>query len=296
MTRTLELPVTAVAHDRAEMAETPVWSPAEGALYWIDIRREYVYRLALEGGRRDAWPIGSTVGSIGLRGAGGLVVASRRGLEALDVATGALAPIAQPEANRPGHRLNDGKTDRAGRFWVGSVNDPGLAPTGRLFRCDPDGAVTIHEEGVIMSNALAFSPDDRTLYFGDSYVDTIWAYDFDLAAGTIRNRRVFATTAPGEGRPDGATVDAEGYLWSARVGGSSLARYAPDGRLDAVVPLPASRPTSVTFGGPGLRTLFVTTGASRLSPEELAAQPLAGAILALEPGVAGLPEPSFGTA
>jgi sugar lactone lactonase YvrE len=289
-----EFPVEVALADRAEMGETPVWSASEGALYWIDIRRERVYRWHPASGARNEWLIGCTVGSIGLRQGGGLIVASRRGLEALDLKSGALTAIADPEAGLADRRLNDGKVDRAGRFWAGSVNDPGLEPLGRLYRFDPDGRTSAHDEGIVMSNSVAFAPDDRTFYFADSYRDVIWAYDFDLAEGRLSRKRVFATVPPGEGHPDGAAVDAEGCLWSARVGGGAIARYTPAGTLDMLVRLPATRVTCVAFGGSDLRTLFITTGISKLGPQELAAQPLAGSILALDVGVSGVPEPLFG--
>jgi sugar lactone lactonase YvrE len=144
-----------------------------------------------------------------------------------------------------------------------------------------------------MPNALAWSPDDRQMYFADSWISTIWAYDFDVAAGEIRNRRVFARLADDEGKPDGATVDSEGYLWNARINAWSLARYAPDGRLDRVVKLPVERPTSVAFGGDDLRTLYITTSTLRLGPKELEEQPLAGAILSIRVDVPGIAEPAF---
>jgi L-arabinonolactonase len=281
-----------VVNDRAALAESPVWSPRERALYWVDIRRHTVYRFNVATGKRDQWNVGSDVGSIGLRARGGLIVAMRSGIAFLDTGTGALTLAVDPEPNDLATRLNDGKVDRAGRFWVGSTHDE-QQPVGVLYRISPQLDAEAMAPGIIMPNALAWSPDDRVMYFADSWLSTIWAYDFDLAQGEIRNRRVFAKLAEDEGKPDGATVDSAGYLWNARINASAIARHAPDGRVDRIIELPTQRPTSVTFGGDDLRTLYITTSTMRMGPKELAEQPLAGAILALRVDVPGIAEPAF---
>jgi L-arabinonolactonase len=164
-------------------------------------------------------------------------------------------------------------------------------PSARLYRFDQDRACRVMAEDIFLTNGIAFSPDDRTLYMADSHHKTIYRYDFDLANGAIANRRVFAT--PAQGLPDGACVDREGFLWSAQFDAGQVLRYAPDGRLDRTIELPVSRPTACTFGGADLGTLFVTTARLRLSEAERAAQPDAGGLLAIEVGVTGLPEPEF---
>lgn len=224
---------------------------------------------------------------------GGLIVGTKDGVGYLDTATDLFEPVADPEAEMPDRRINDAKVDRAGRFWFGTMQDEGLEPVGALYRLDPDRSVTRLDEGYSIPNGFAWSTDDRRLYVANTKLGTIFVYDFDLETGRIANRRVFAELAAGEGTPDGATVDAEGYLWSARTGGACVARYDPDGRVERILPLPVSRPTSVTFGGPELRTLFVTTASRGLSEAELAGQPLAGAVLACEVDVPGLAEPLF---
>lgn len=285
--------VVAAANNRDVTGESPLWSPAEAALYWVDIRRPAVWRLDPATGAQATWTMPAEVGSIGLRARGGLVVALRSGLHALDTRTGALTLLVDPEPDRPASRLNDGKVDPAGRFWVGTVQDPDPQPVGRLYRIGGDLAVTAVADGIAMPNALAFSRDGRRMYFADSFTRRIDVYDYDKDSGAVANRRPFATVPDGQGLPDGATVDAEDCLWNARIGGWGIDRYDPDGRLMRTIRLPTERPTSVGFGGPGLATLYVTTGIARLDAAALAAQPLAGALLALDPGVRGLAEPAF---
>jgi L-arabinonolactonase len=286
-------PCQAVVNDRALTAESPVWSAAEGALYWIDTWRDRVYRLHVASGKRDDWGVPSKLAAVGLRAGGGLVVAMKSGIAFLDTQTGAVEPIVNPEPGLDQHRLNDGKTDRRGRFWFGSMEESGTQPVGKLYRFAPDRTVAAMDDDYVLPNGPAWSPDDRLMYLADSRRSRIHVYDFDADSGSVRNRRVFATFPEGNGAPDGATVDAEGCLWSACASAGKIARYRPDGELDRIVELPVTRPTSVIFGGDDLKTLYITTAAARLDPETLAAQPLAGAILSLRTDVPGLPEPLF---
>lgn len=221
----------------------------------------------------------------------GLIVAMKSGVALLDTAAGTFEHIARPES-APEMRLNDAKVDRAGRFWVGSMHDEGAAPIGRIFRLSADLQLDCIDDGFTIPNGFAWSPDNRRMYLADSPLRRIYVYDFDLGSGEARNRRVFVASPPA-GMPDGATTDVEGYLWSACVGGFALARYAPDGNVDRIIELPVERPTSVTFGGPELRTIYITTATRGLTPEQLAAQPLAGAILSINVDVPGVAEPEF---
>lgn len=286
--------VACVLDARARLGEGPVWCSLERALYWVDIHAPAVHRLEPATGATATWAVPEEVGSLALRRPGGLLVALRSGLAFLDPATGAVTPAAAPEPDRPDNRLNDGKCDRRGRFWVGSMRAGPRQPTGALYRVDPDLRCHRVLDGITVPNSLAFSPDDRTLYFADTPTRTIFAFDLDVATGTVANRRVFATVAEGLGFPDGSTVDAEGFLWNAHWDGWRLTRYAPDGRVDRVVELPVQRPTSCAFGGPGLDVLYVTSSRQRLTEDDLRRGPLAGGLFALDPGVRGLPEPRFG--
>ena len=189
-------------------------------------------------------------------------------------------------------RCNDGKCDRQGRFWVGTMGDMRRTPRGHLYRLDPQAGLRRVLDGLTIPNGLCWSPDGRTMYFTDSPTRLIWAFPYDPATGTPGERRVFAQV-DGSGVADGATVDAEGCLWSARHGGGRVTRYTPDGRIDREIALPVSQPSCCAFGGPDLGTLFVTTARNGLSADDLAKQPLAGAVLALEPGVRGLAEPRY---
>jgi sugar lactone lactonase YvrE len=174
------------------------------------------------------------------------------------------------------------------------MNDADFVAEGSLFRVGPDCSSSVVLGGIVVPNGIAFSPDDQTFYFADTRRYAIWAYDFDLESGEIWNRRVFAEFKPDGGRPDGSCIDCEGFLWNAEYAGGRVVRYAPDGRVDRVVPVPMSHPTSCCFGGAQHNLLFVTSASYALTADERAAQPLAGALLALDVGVCGLPEPRFG--
>lgn len=287
------MPCETVVNDRALTAESPLWSVREGALYWIDTWRERVYRLHVASGKRDDWGVPAKIAAVATRAGGGLVVAMKTGIGFLDPSTGAVEMIVNPEPGLPDHRLNDGKTDRGGRFWFGSMEENGTQPVGKLYRFSPDRTVAAMDDDYVLPNGPAWSPDDRRMYLADSRRSCIYVYDFDAGSGSVRNRRVFATVPKENGMPDGATVDAEGYVWSACASAGKIARYRPDGQVDRFVELPVARPTSVMFGGDDLKTLYITTAASRLDEAALAAQPLAGAILSVRTDVPGLPEPHF---
>ena len=287
----------------AILGESPVWSMRDRVLYWIDIKAPAIHRFDPATGDDKSWPVAQEIGSIALRQGGGLAAALRDGfaLIAPDLAT--LDWITDPETDKPLNRFNDGKCDRQGRFWSGTMHDPPgppeayfeREPVGTLYRLDDEHSCHAMADGILVSNGLAWSPDGTVMYFTDSPRRTIWAYDYDPATGSLGERRTFAEIpdAPGRGTGDGATVDAEGYYWSAEFRGSRLVRYAPDGAVDQMVDLPVSRPTSCAFGGNDLATLFVTSAKIMLSEAELAAEPLAGALLALDVGVCGLPEAEF---
>ncbi len=273
------------------LGEGPLWDVAEQALYWVDIRKPAIRRY--DGGKRDvtSWSMPEMVGSLAVRNQGGLLVALKSALVFFDPPSGSMRRVAAPEADRPAQRFNDGKCDRQGRFWAGTMNDTARHPDGTLYRLDRSGCVAV-ESGITIPNSLCWSPDGRTMYFSDSWTRTICAFDFDPATGQVENKRPFtATAAPAI--PDGATIDAEGCLWCAEYDGWCITRFAPDGTRMRSIELPLQRPTSCMFGGPGLRTLFVTSATQKLSPDELARQPLAGALLAMDVGVRGLPEARF---
>jgi sugar lactone lactonase YvrE len=193
----------------------------------------------------------------------------------------------------PGNRFNDGKTDRRGRHWAGTMGDVDWNhPIGNLYRFGADRTPVRMAERICCSNGIAWSPDDRTMYFCESFAYVIHAYDFDAATGTIDNRRTFAAVDPAS-FPDGITVDAEGFVWCAQPVFGRLVRYDPAGRMERIIELPVSRGTSLMFGGPDLSTLYITTMRTTLSDEQLSEEPLAGSLLAIRPGVKGIAETPF---
>jgi sugar lactone lactonase YvrE len=294
--------VRCVVDAKCWLGEGPAWSASEGCLWWTDVPSRRVHRWYPASGRHDVFATPEMVISLALRATGGLVAATATGVELWHPESDERRRLAMPEADRPGNRSNDGKCDRRGRFWLGTMannlNPDGTGRdlpgrTGNLWRIDPDGIATRMDGPFGIGNTLAWSPDDRTMYFGDSLAG-IYAYDFDLDRGTIANRRPFAmTTDPALGVPDGSAIDSAGYLWNCRWGGGCVLRWAPDGSLDRRVDLPCEQVTSAAFGGPNLDILYVTTARHGLSEEALARQPLAGGVFAIEVAVPGLAEVPF---
>jgi L-arabinonolactonase len=275
------------------LGEGAVWCPLERVLWWIDISSPSLWRFDPRADRVDHWPLPKPPGSFALRNNGGFLFAFRNGLATLDAPGGALEWLEVAGLALGDERFNDGKADRAGRFWSGTLDRRLASPIGQLYRVDPGFRVTAMDRGFTISNGVGWSPDDRTMYFTDTPSRRIYRYDFDPATGGIANRRVFVEVDAGHGGPDGMTVDAAGFVWSAQFDRWCVNRYAPDGRLDRSIRLPVQRPTTCMFGGADLATLYVTSARMDLTDAALAAQPQAGGVFALEPGVRGLPEPRF---
>lgn len=290
-----DMNATVVAEVENLLGESPVWSLREQKLYWVDSRGPTIFRLDPATGLIERRGMNSLIGSIGLRtaGTGALVVAMQDGLHFVNFDTGETLPVVDPETDLPENRFNDGRTDRQGRYWTGTMSDVRRDPTGTLYRLDVDHSVARIRGDVIVPNSICWSPDSLVMYFADTYRDRIMRYRFDPETGTLHDEQLFADTSDRPGRPDGSTVDADGFLWNAEFGGGRVVRYAPDGRIDRVIPLPVSQPTSCTFGGKDLATLFITSAHQRLSAEARTAQPLAGNVFAVSPGVKGLPEPEY---
>ena len=298
-----EVEVKCTLNAQSGLGESPVWSVAEQALYWVDIGTwpqvdasmppPSINRFDPATGATRCWPLPEVVGCFALREGNGAILALLSGLYDFDFVTGNLRLLAKTPYNPRDQRFNDGKCDRAGRFWVGQSRRRGAEPPplGELYCYD---GRTLEARGFphATSNAIAWSPDDKTMYFCDSAHPTLWALDYDIARGQFSGRREFATW-PQPVIFDGAAVDAEGGLWVAQFRAGRVVRYLPDGRLDREVAMPVTNPTMVAFGGPALDTLYVTSARQYLSPEELAREPLAGAIFSFRPGVKGLPEPLF---
>ncbi len=279
----------------AKLGEGPCWDARNNLLYWVDIERFelHVYNPTTKTDR--AINVGQHIGAAVVRQSGGLLVALREGFFHLDPNTEQLTPILDPEPECPENRFNDGKCDPAGRFWAGTMHLPETEMNcGHLYSLDTDLSVRRRVDDVSISNGLAWSADEKTMYFVDSPTRQCVAFDYDKATGGITNRRVVVEIPEGAGWPDGMTIDAEGMLWIALWDGWRVARFNPNnGALLDEIKLPVARPTSAVFGGEHLETLYITSASTRLPAEALAEQPLAGAIFTATPGVRGTPTVEF---
>jgi sugar lactone lactonase YvrE len=279
----------------ASIGECPRWHPHEQLLYWVDIMEPSINRFDPVTGTNRSWKMPERIGCFGFRRGGGLIAGMQSGIFMIDLAPRlVLTKVFDFEPDNPNTRFNDGRVCPGGRFWAGTNIESMDKRVGALFRFDPNGNCTRMVDGLICSNGLAFSPDGSIMYHSDSRQDYVWAWDYDKRSGEISNQRVFLQIDIQEGRPDGAAVDAQGYYWIAHVGGWHIARYKPDGSIDRVIGVPVQRPTMCAFGGPDLKTLYVTSARSPLSAQALAKQPLAGSLFAMAVEVPGLAEPYFG--
>ena len=271
------------------LGESPIWNIAEQALYWVDIRAPAIRCLDTLSGRIQSWEMPDLIGSIAFADDGRLIAALPDKLVLFHPKGGRIDTLARLQSQRPGHRFNDGRCDPAGRLWAGTMHNLTRAPEGTLFCYDPAHGLKAVMEGIAIPNSLAWSPDGRTMYFADSLRHTIYAFAFTPKTGEVGVRRVFAKTTP-PAFPDGSAMDCEGFLWNAEFLGSRIVRYAPDGRVDQVIACPVDRPTCCAFGGPDLRTLFITSTCQNMTAAERTAQPLAGALFAIDVDVQGLAE------
>lgn len=285
--------VTVAVPSSAFLGEGPTWLAAERKLLFVDILAPAIVVADPADGSFQTYPMPELVGAVVPRRRGGFLAAMQSGLKAVDLATGRVSTIAAPESSKPGNRFNDGKCDRRGRFFAGTMALDATPAQGTLYRLDPDGQCRIIDSGFGVSNGLGWSPDERTFYFTDTRARRIYAYDYDPDTGAVGARRVFVEVPEGVGVPDGLAVDADGFIWSAHWDGWCVTRYDPAGRVDRVVNVPVPRPTSCAFGGADLSTLYVTSARIRLSAGQLAEAPLSGAVFAYSAGVRGLPETPF---
>src|SRR6185369_11442478 len=279
---------------QCSVGEGPVWDVPSQRLYWIDILAKAVFRLDPVTGATHQWSVPKIIGSMAIGRDGNAIVALADGVYRLEFNSGECTPLASSPDLDAQVQLADGKVDRRGRFIVGSSDRGMKEARGKLYALDPGAtALRIIDTDIFLSNGPCWSPDDRTFYHADSIRKLIYAYDYDLDTGTVKNRRPFASTAELGGIPDGATVDAEGHVWSAICEGGKLVRFRPDGSIERMVSMPLKLPGSVMFGGPDLDRIYVPT----LSPAFLGreADPLDGSTYVIEGlGIRGLPEPRFG--
>ena len=278
------------------LGETPLWHAEQATLYWVDIPGKAVHALTPASGAHRSWPMPAEPGCIALSG-DSLLVALRTGLVMLDTTTGHLAPVADAPYDTAKLRFNDGRCDAAGRFWVGTIYEPRDRQGATLFSVT-HCVLHDHAQPATVSNGLGFSPDNRTLYRSDTTSHTIFAYDFDLQRGTLGARRVVREFSQDKnnnygGRPDGAAVDSEGTYWCAMFEGGRLLRLSPQGEILREIALPVRCPTMLAFGGPDLRTLYITTARNNRSEAEIAQYPLSGYLLTVDVDVPGLPEQHY---
>jgi len=288
-----ERDVRCVIPQSAFLAESPHWLGDGRSLLWVDILAPSVNVSNLATGDTRTTPLGELVGVVVPRTSGGFIAATQSGFRTLDLPGGEMQPIAAP-LHMSGRRFNDGKCDAAGRLWAGTLAIDAAPERGALYRLDTHGVLDEIESGFHICNGLGWSPDNTRFYLADSGRRTIYVYDYDLDTGTVANKQVFARFADAEGMPDGLAIDAQGHVWCAMWDGWAIKRFAPDGTLVRSIDLPVPRPTNLAFGGPQLRTLYITTARIRLSATQLAAAPLSGSLLALEVDVAGTPVGGYG--
>jgi sugar lactone lactonase YvrE len=289
--------ITCIADLKCAIGEGLFWDDATQALYFVDIPAGRLYRRADGDGALTSWSFDEPLGCLALDRSGRAVLALKSGIARVDLDSGERTAISGPEPGRPQNRYNDGAIDRQGRFWIGSMKmDPPAERSGAFYRLDNVRSVDRVFDGYYTTSGLAFSPNGRTMYLSDSYPDvrTIWAYDYDPADGVPSNKRVFFDTRAVAGRPDGATVDANGCYWMAGVSGWQLVRLTPAGRIDRVVDVPVEKPSRPAFGGPRLDVLYFTSLRSGLAPGSEKRQPQAGGVFAVHGlGQTGLAQPRF---
>ena len=298
-------PITCLVEARNKLGEGCLWDEEGQCLWWLDIApTSKLHILDPATGATRHWTFPMIITCFSLATNGRLVMGGELGMFFFDPATGALTDFTLPEIDRPGNRGNDGSADVKGRFWFGTMqqniakdgSDLDITrDSGALYRVGADGVSKLMFDNVGVSNGPCWSPDNKVFYFSDTKNQIIYAFDFDIETGNLSNQRVF-NDSKAHGYPDGATVDAEGFHWSARWEGSCIVRIDPKGRIDRIVEMPVTRPTCVVFGGPELDTMYVTSSAANMSADMLAKHPLQGGLFCFNPGVKGLPKFKFGVA
>lgn len=288
--------IECAVRSKDRLGETPLWCGRERKLWWIDIDAPCLQSFDPATGRHDVHPMpGDAIGSLALTRSDRLLAGIDLALSLVDPADGTAEPLVEVERDLD-NRLNDGRVDPSGRFWVGTLDNGLTRPNAGVYRVDPDGRVTRMFGDVIVTNGIAHAPDGRIMYFTDTRRFLTWAFEIDPVEGAILSRRLFADYRSSGDRPDGACIDVDGCLWQAFFSGARIVRYAPDGRVDRVIALPTTNPTCLCFGGRDLSTLYVTTATKFLTPGQIAGEPLSGSLLAIEGAGQGLPENRFARA
>ena len=280
------------------LGEGVIWNNNTGLLYWTDIQENQLYQWDGQTEHPTIIHLPHRLGAFGFTDQDDMVVAAFDcGFALFNIVTGAVQWLVQPKEIAPGsgRRLNDGRVDRSGRFWCGSmVEDNSLCEesSAALYCLDKDFSARTTRDDIAISNAICWSPDGSFMYFADSPKQTIWRYRFDQQSGQLADPIIFATTARGA-YPDGAVTDAQGYLWNAQWGAAQVVRYAPDGSINQIIKVPASQPSCVAFGGTDMTQLFVTSARENLDSQALAKDPQAGDLFVYQTDTQGIPEPIF---
>lgn len=278
----------------SQLGEGALWDVRDRALYWVDILGSEVYRLDPEAGGPSSWQVGQHVTTVVVAEDGRLVLGLRHGFAWLDLSSGRVTSIVDPEPDNPDTRMNDGKCDPQGRFWAGTMVERGERGRGGLYCLGADLSLTRKLSGVSCSNGLVWTRDQRTFYYIDTPTHRIDAFDYEPTSGQIAARRTVAEIPRELGAPDGMAIDAEDRLWVALFGGSAVVCVDPrDGAVKARIEVGAQNVTSCAFGGPELRDLYITTARVGMSAQQLAELPQSGSLFCVTLPVAGVPSPRF---
>ncbi len=278
---------------RCQLGEGPFWDQQSQTLYWVDIIGKSAFSWKPAQNDLQKWTFDSLISAIVPRQGGGFLVALHGELAFFDPETGNVTPFVTPDGDHAQNRSNEARVDPAGRFWLGTMQN-NIGPkgeavaitehSGTLNRVDADGTTTRFGENIGISNTMLWSADGSKMYFGDTLANRMDVYDFDMASGTPSNPKLFCSVE-GRGGMDGSAVDCDGFIWNARYGGSCIIRFNPEGNVDRIIDLPVTNPTSCVFGGPDMKTLYITSAADDTD----GTRPLEGAVLAIETGIVGAP-------
>jgi sugar lactone lactonase YvrE len=287
MTQTARL----LLDSQCALGEGPIWHVGRQQLFFFDINEQTLFAVTAAGEIADSWLFNETVAAAAIVDDHTLVLATDTGLKEFDLNTGGMNRINEIEADNPDTRTNDSRVHPSGAFWIGTMTREEDKPGGAVYHYRA-GVLTTLKSGISIPNATCFSPDGRIAYWSDTPTKKIMQVATDPATGLpVGEWTLFADVADGRGYPDGAVVDSQGYLWNAKWGGSCVVRHAPDGSIDRIIEVPVSQVTCPAFGGPDLKTLFITTANKNLSAEQLAAEKVAGGLFAIDVDVAGQAEP-----
>ena len=276
----------------ATLGESPVWVVDEDRLYWVDIQTCRLFQYEPASKRTRNWRFESRITSIAPRASGGYVATFAEGFAELGSGMERVGSLAEPEQDVPNNRFNDAKVDPGGRFWAGTMDEREARPSGAIYRLDTQLACRRMDDGYVVSNGPAFSPDGSLLYCADSKLGVVYRCEID-SSGHVSDKRRFIEFPEHAGCPDGMTVDEEGCLWVCHWGGSRVTRFSGSGQAIGTIRLPVRNVTSCCFGGPGLDVLYITSARQGIGPDALSSQPLAGGLFACVPGVRGVPAPCF---